>query len=186
MKDENKFKNWHSRGFLPHCDRQGLTQFITFRLGDSLPVNITTKLSRGKNSYTPELAKLLDNGLGSCMLKEARNAEIVQDVLLNRDGIDYNLHAWSIMPNHVHTMLTPDRPLEIIIKAWKSVSSRLINNNSGGSIWYADYFDRYIRNESHYIETEFYIDVNPVKADLCRKPHEWIFSSAYSKYKIKL
>ena len=33
------FKGWHERGYLPHCDKPGLTQFITFRLWDSMPAS---------------------------------------------------------------------------------------------------------------------------------------------------
>lgn len=33
------FKGWHERGYLPHCDKPGLTQFVTFRLWDSLPAS---------------------------------------------------------------------------------------------------------------------------------------------------
>jgi hypothetical protein len=30
------FKGWHERVYLPHCDKPGLIQFVTFRLWDSL------------------------------------------------------------------------------------------------------------------------------------------------------
>lgn len=33
------FKGWHERGYLPHCDKPGLIQFVTFRLWDSLPAS---------------------------------------------------------------------------------------------------------------------------------------------------
>jgi len=33
------FKGWHERGYLPHCDKPGLIQFVTFRLWDSLPTS---------------------------------------------------------------------------------------------------------------------------------------------------
>jgi REP element-mobilizing transposase RayT len=33
------FRGWHERGYLPHCDKSGLVQFITFRLWDSLPAS---------------------------------------------------------------------------------------------------------------------------------------------------
>ena len=35
----NGFKGWHERGYLPHCDKPGLTQFTTFRLWDSMPAS---------------------------------------------------------------------------------------------------------------------------------------------------
>lgn len=33
------FLGWHERGYLPHCDRPGLTQFVTFRLADAMPAS---------------------------------------------------------------------------------------------------------------------------------------------------
>ena len=33
------FRGWHERGHLPHCDKPGLVQFITFRLWDSMPAS---------------------------------------------------------------------------------------------------------------------------------------------------
>ena len=32
-----RHKGWHSRGYLPHFDTREAVQFVTFRLGDSLP-----------------------------------------------------------------------------------------------------------------------------------------------------
>jgi hypothetical protein len=32
------FRGWHQRGYLPHFDAPGVTQFVTFQLHDSLPV----------------------------------------------------------------------------------------------------------------------------------------------------
>jgi len=32
------FRGWHQRGYLPHFDAPGVTQFVTFQLQDSSPV----------------------------------------------------------------------------------------------------------------------------------------------------
>lgn len=40
LSEEDKargFLGWHERGYLPHCDKPGLAQFVTFRLADSMP-----------------------------------------------------------------------------------------------------------------------------------------------------
>ena len=42
-----------------------------------------------------------------------------------------------------------------------------------------DYFDRYIRDEKHFASAITYIENNPVKAGLCRRPEDWAFSSAW-------
>ena len=39
-----EFKGWHSRGYLPHFDSQDVTQFVTFRLADSLPTSALDRL----------------------------------------------------------------------------------------------------------------------------------------------
>ena len=41
-----------------------------------------------------------------------------------------------------------------------------------------EYWDRYIRNDSHLRHTIDYIHQNPVKAGLCREPPDWPWSSA--------
>jgi len=181
MKIKNKFLGWHDRGFLPHCDSKGLIQFVTFRLGDSLPFDVCQKLKSipSNSAYDKNISRLLDSGYGSCLLGLNRNATFVEEVLLARNSIDYNLHAWVIMPNHVHTMFSVIKPLDLVMKAWKSVSSRRINSNQGGNVWYPDYFDRYIRDQAHYEKVRFYIEMNPVKANLCAHPKNWSFSSAY-------
>jgi hypothetical protein len=40
------FTGWRSRGYLPHFDRKGLCEFVTFRLADALPVERRHEWSR--------------------------------------------------------------------------------------------------------------------------------------------
>ena len=44
--DEGNKPGWHSRGYLPHCDADGLIQHITFHLADSLPKSALDHLER--------------------------------------------------------------------------------------------------------------------------------------------
>jgi hypothetical protein len=37
------FRGWHERGYLPHRDEPGLTQFVTFRLADSFPESLRSE-----------------------------------------------------------------------------------------------------------------------------------------------
>jgi len=39
-------------------------------------------------------------------------------------------------------------------------------------------FDRYIRSATHFEKVVRYIEINPVKANLCEKASDWPFSSA--------
>ncbi|HVT14064.1 MAG TPA: transposase [Fimbriimonadaceae bacterium] len=98
-------------------------------------------------------------------------------------GRRFTLHAWVVMPNHVHVLLTPleNVALEEILRTQKSISSTRINKLLGqqGRLWQPDYFDRLIRDEKHFNGVVHYIEWNPVKAGLCVDPADWAWSSAY-------
>ena len=107
---------------------------------------------------------------------------MVEESLLDRDGIDYNLSVWVVMPNHTHFLLRrfEDKKIEDIMDAHKGYTAHKANEylNRRGQFWMEEYFDRFIRNEEHYWKTVQYIENNPVKARLCKEPSDWPFSSA--------
>lgn len=170
----------------------GLTQAMTFRLADSMPESVL-ELWREELRRLPEkeselerrkrIDAYLDQGHGSCYLKDERLAEIVQNALLYYDGQRYLLHAWVVMPNHVHTLFTPEGvwTLSQIAHTWKSYTANECNRvlTRRGQFWQREPFDRYIRDERHYKNAVRYIEDNPVKAALCSKPEDWRWSSAH-------
>ena len=190
--DEYKPRGWHSRGYLPHFDGGEILQFITIRLADSLPAHLL-EICRGeieaenvedKNAaLRKRIEYYLDQGHGSCYLQNKKVAEIVKNSLLHLEGQKYNLIAWVIMPNHLHFLarLLPGTGLSSMMQVLKGFSAREANKllTRGGAFWQADYFDRYIRNEKHFLATIAYIENNPVKANLCAAKEDWFFSSAY-------
>ena len=102
-------RGWYSRGYLPHCDEPGKVQFITYRLGDSLPKSVLDSydaaLCRREIDDLERMRKIehyLDKGHGACWLRQPAVAEMVQDNLRHFDGQRYHLLAWCVMPNHVH------------------------------------------------------------------------------------
>jgi putative transposase len=46
-------------------------------------------------------------------------------------------------------------------------------------VWHREYWDRYIRNESHLRQAIEYIHMNPVRAGLAATPQSWRWSSAH-------
>src|SRR5216684_2535502 len=106
-------KGWHSRGYLPHFDSAETIQFVTFRLVDNLA----------------ETDHRLDSGFGTCWLKDAAIAQLVEDVILHFDGQRYRILGWCIMPNHVHVIVEPmsGNSLGAIVHTWKSFSAKQAN-----------------------------------------------------------
>jgi len=127
----------------------------------------------------------LDAGYGKCHMNRPDIATLVENALLHFDGTRYRLHAWVIMPNHVHVLATPlhGNSLSAIVHSWKSYTAKEANRILGreGAFWLEEYFDRVIRDEIHYGKVVEYIEQNPVKAGLCSEATEWKFSSAYRR-----
>ncbi|MCE5258104.1 MAG: transposase [Chloroflexi bacterium] len=129
-----------------------------------------------------QIQQYLDQGRGSCLLRNAAAGSLVEQALLYSDTVRYYLLAWVIMPNHVHVAvsITPDWTIARIVQDWKRISARVINVKlrRSGTLWQRDYFDRFIRNETHLTRVVSYIHANPVLAHLVDNPSDWPFSSA--------
>ena len=120
--------------------------------------------------------KWLDRGYGCCALNNPEMAIIMQNALQHHDGIKYNLLAWCIMPNHVHVLIKANNDLSRIIQSWKSFTGRWALANNGRlrlgfpkeikQFWWAESWDRFIRDEDHFNNTIRYIMANPKKAHL--------------------
>jgi putative transposase len=177
-------KGWHSRHYLPHFDSQDIIQFVTFRLADSLPAEAIERLKEADRAETLR-HEMLDRGWGACWLKTDAIARLVEDAFLEFDGTRYRLHAWTVMPNHVHVLFTvlPEASLGTIVGSWKRFTARQANRllRRTGPFWQTEYWDRFIRNEKHFAAAEDYIDQNPVKAGLVSKAALWPYGSARLK-----
>jgi putative DNA methylase len=182
---------WHCRRRLPHWEAGQRPQSITFRLADSMPAALLAQWRDELAWLVPEHAshvrrqrieEALDQGLGPRFLENPGIAVIVEEALLRFDEQRYHLHAWCIMPTHVHVLASPaaDRTLSEILHSWKSFTAKAANRALGrkGSFWAEEYFDRVIRDDDHYGAVHAYIVNNPVKAGLCAAPEDWPFGSA--------
>jgi REP element-mobilizing transposase RayT len=174
-------KGWHSRGYLPHFDSAETVQFVTFRLGDSLPKAVAEALAALPDNLA-ETDHKLDNGLGACWLREPTIAQLVEDAIMHFDGDRYRLLAWCVMPNLVHVVAESAKghSLGAIVRSWKSFTANQANRvlDRSGPFWHRDYFDRFIRDEGHLFRTIDYVENNPVKAGLASIASDWQWSSA--------
>lgn len=194
---------YRSRGYLPHLEMQGATYFLTFRLSGTLPQHVLEMIRQERKSLqnaadnqnrglsTPEEQRLkylesrkvqeyLDHGYGECWLKEERIAQMVVEAIKHFEGERYTSHAWCIMPNHVHWILSPKRTREMgkldsdlirIIQALKSFTSHQANKElkRKGAFWEREYYDHLVRSSEEFARLVSYTVENPVKAGLCKK-----------------
>ncbi|MCY2954920.1 MAG: DUF1156 domain-containing protein [Planctomycetota bacterium] len=119
--------------------------------------------------------------LGSCELKNPDIARAVTDALHHFDNDRYYLHAWCIMPNHVHVVVTPlnAHDLSSILHSWKSFTAKQANRILArtGVFWERESFDHLCRKPEHVDWFVKYTQDNPVAAGLCAKPEDWPWSS---------
>jgi REP element-mobilizing transposase RayT len=184
-KDRNDF-GWHDRGRIPHLDAAGFTQFVTFRLFDSMPPKVLEKWRiemPDDIAFRKTIEGYLDSGYGECWLRDDRVASVIEETLLFHHRKKYTLEAWVLMPNHGHVVLTPLSGVHLpaVMHSIKSYTAQAANKILGrqGQFWQHQSFDRYIRNNKHFAVTVRYIEENPVAAGLCEKPEDWRWGSAY-------
>jgi REP element-mobilizing transposase RayT len=184
--EERAFQGWHQRGYLPHRDKSGLMQFITIRLQDSLPSSRRSEwesLLKIENvrERRKQLESYLDRGAGECWLGRPKIASCAEDALRFFDRQRYQLHAWVIMPNHIHVLAEiGSTPLAKLMQSWKRFIAREANKLLGreGAFWQRKYWDTYMRDSNQISKAIKYIESNPVKANIVRETRDWAWSSA--------
>jgi putative DNA methylase len=183
-----------SRGRLPHWERDEAAYFVTFRLFDSLPATVLLRIkevgrldAQISADYADRLDAYLDRGSGASFLKDPRVATLVVDALLHFDGLRYRLHAWCVMPNHVHVVFssmparTPALRLSKIVQSWKSYTAKEANRLLGrtGPFWQREYYDHLVRDEADFVRCIDYTINNSVKASLCERWEDWAASGLH-------
>ena len=172
------------RRHLPHWGQDGVLCFVTFRLADSLPaaklaewkVEKEDWLKRHPDPWGEEerkeylarfpyrLEKWLDAGHGECLLRGDAARRCMDGVFARSDGGKCRLHAYVVMPNHVHVLfeLRARDDLPGLLQEWKGVSAHLLNRELGrkGRVWQEEYHDRLVRDAAHYRRVVGYIGKN--------------------------
>jgi REP element-mobilizing transposase RayT len=202
------FVDLRSRGQLPHLYKEGGSYFVTFRLWDAV-IPLEKRRTKGTAGETPALQDQARAGetpalqwrrrtreelvaqpdsplqLGSCWLGKAEIALMVQNCLKHFHGHRYHLHAWCVMPNHVHVVYTAlgDHLPKDIHHSWKSYTAHEANKllRRRGSFWERESFDHLIRSAEDLEWFIDYVEKNPVAAGLCHAKEEWPWSSASSR-----
>ena len=183
-------------GHLPHWEQSGATYFVTFRLADSLPVDVLASWKDERTAwlklhpqpwdwktareymrkFEEEREHWLDQGHGSCLLREPQAAAIVAESLEHFDQQRYVIDSYVVMPNHVHVLFKPlgEHSLVDILHSWKSFTANVLNRkmNREGTLWMQESFDTIVRDAGHLRVCRDYIAQNPKKAHLT--PDEFV------------
>lgn len=185
---------------LPHWECHNAIYHISFRLADSVPQAVLDRWVQERESliaiaekednefsaemklraqylFSDQIEKYLDAGHGNCYLRMHEIAHLVANSITHFDGVRYHLHAWCIMPNHVHIIVQaiPNFDLSKIIHSWKSFTAHKANQILGnkGAFWQPDAYNRIIRSRKEYHFQIKYTWNNPDEAGLENWPWRW-------------
>jgi putative transposase len=179
---------------LPHWQPTGAPIFLTWRLFGSLPASPKSTARIGCATTPPpgfspgkkfkQMDSLLDKATsGPFWLKDSQIAHNVANAIhFGSSKLNfYSLHAFVVMPNHVHLLITPRVPIPRITNGLKGVTARDANallHRTGQHFWQDETFDHWVRNPSQFDRIRTYIEHNPVSAGLTPTPEAWRWSSA--------
>lgn len=185
---------------LPHWQCNDAIYHISFRLADSVPQSVCEQWLQEREClvanakqhnkelsaeierlaqylYSEKIEKYLDAGCGKCYLRKTEIAKMVANAFTYFDNVRYRLHAWCIMPNHVHVVVeaVPDNDISKIIHSWKSYTAHRANEMLGltGAFWQRDAYNHIIRSRKEYHFQIQYTWKNPEKAKLQNWQWRW-------------
>jgi putative transposase len=130
------------------------------------------------------LDRLLDEASsGPFYLRQPRVADmIVEAIHYNATTLEHCiLHAFAVMPNHVHLLVTASVALPKLTKSLKGITAKRANAMlalTGRPFWQAESYDHLLRDAREFEKIRNYIEQNPVRAGLVREASEWRWSSA--------
>jgi len=94
-----------------------------------------------------------------------------------REG-HFKLHAFVVMPDHVHLLLTPETiTIERALGLIKGGFSRRLDSKF--PVWQRGFTDHRIRDAEEFVIRRSYIQQNPVRAHLAETAEVYPYSSAY-------
>ena len=170
-------------------DAPGVPVFVTWRLRGSLPHE---RVFDREHATSGEAFRALDGILdaarnGPVHLRRPEIASLVVEKLQEADSLGQcSLHAYVVMPNHVHVLWTPTIALPVLmqrVKGGTALGANRILAHAGEPFWQEEYFDRLVRTERETARIRRYIEWNPVRAALVASPEQFPWSSAYAGLK---
>jgi putative transposase len=115
---------------------------------------------------------------------------VIEQIVSCRDRGFYKLHAFVLMPDHLHILLTPgdSTTVEKAVQMIKGGSAHRIGVEKPQTfpIWHSGFHDRWMRDAEEYGRSKQYIEQNPVQAKLVERLEDYGLSSASGKFVLDL
>jgi len=108
------------------------------------------------------------------LFQNTRTADLLLETLFHyRDQGRYQLHGFAIMPEHIHTLLTPasDQTIERCAQCIKGGFSHTFRKEHPGTIWQPSFHQHRVRDAADFLNQLEYIAQNPIRRHLQDHPY---------------
>jgi putative transposase len=104
-----------------------------------------------------------------------------------RDAKEANglaVHAWVFMHNHIHLLVTPSdeqslpRTMQSLGRRYAQYFNRTYHRS--GSLWEGRYKSSLVNTDHYLLACYRYIELNPVRAGIARRPEDYPYSSFHA------
>jgi putative transposase len=120
------------------------------------------------------------------LFRNQRWAKLLIDTLYHYRGSAYLLHAFVIMPDHLHAMITPITSLEKAVQFIKGGFSYRAKKElrSNLEVWQKGFADHRVRDAGDYRLLAIYVAQNPVRKHLCELAERYAYSPSGGHYEL--
>jgi putative transposase len=108
------------------------------------------------------------------LFQRTANAELMIGTLFRyRDQGRFALHAFVVMPDHLHVLITPamDQSTARCIQFIKGGYSFGVREQFKGEVWHSGYHEHRVRDREDFMAQAEYIANNPVRKKYADYPH---------------
>ena len=121
------------------------------------------------------------NNRQACFFAEADYLYYLEALRAAADKYGGRIHAYVLMTNHVHLLMTPDRE-HALSEVMQSVGRRYVRYvnkayRRSGTLWEGRFKASLVQSERYLLMCYRYIELNPVRAGMVDHPGEYRWSS---------
>jgi putative transposase len=121
------------------------------------------------------------NNRGACFFADDDYARYLAHLRELAEAFECAVHAYCLMTNHVHLLLTPQRASgsAVLMKHLGQRYVQYVNRSyrRSGTLWEGRFRSCLIDSEPYLLACQRYIELNPVRAAMMRHPRQYRWSS---------
>ena len=149
-------------------------------------IRLPTANYRGRKSY---FVTLCFSGRRRFGANPRLAAWLIANLRKHSADCGFFVHAYCIMPDHMHVMATAADERSNLVKfveSYKQATAVEFTRRAHRPLWQFKYYDRILRASDSVDRVVWYIWMNPVRAGLCAVPREFPYVGSFTEIGTKL